>query len=227
MSAWPGVHNNSIYRVQVKYGSPQSIHFLHPVQPGQLTDNGWMKPHVESEQLERTGGGATESTVGLRLISLDEIEKHNTPNDCWVVIDGRVYDFSPIVHDHPGGVWSIAAHGGRNASRVFHDVHHDDVSQQKETFCIGVLEPPKLPTQLRASADMDTAVHVFSWVKARLRQRKEVSRDVRLLTFDFPDGKGKPVGSAKQAQQHSSPAAASSLCLSHCCAVSRRVAVAR
>ena len=187
--------NNSQYRVKVNYESPQSIHFLHPVQPGQLTDNGYLQPSVHTEQQDSAGGYATESTIGQRLIPLDEVRKHNKKDDCWLVIDGRVYDFSMYLIDHPGGDWAIAAHAGRNASRVFHDVHHDDVSKQKEQWCIGVVEPPKLPKELRPSADMETAVNVYNWVKARLNKRVEVSHDVRILTFDFPEAKGKPVGS--------------------------------
>ena len=36
-----------------------------------------------------------------KAISLSEIEKHNTEENGWIVLDGSVYDVS--TYDHPGG----------------------------------------------------------------------------------------------------------------------------
>ena len=188
-----GVMNNSLYEVRVEYNTPHSIRFIHPVQPGQLVDNGWMKRTVD----DVTHDGSefqTQSNVGQRLIPIEEIARHNTKDDCWVILDGRVYDFTPFLTDHPGGDWAIAAWAGQNATDVFHDVHHGDINTQKEMFMIGVVEPPRLPKVLRPSAEGETAIQVWSWVEARVKRRKEVSDDVRLFTLDFPHGKGRKVG---------------------------------
>jgi cytochrome b involved in lipid metabolism len=32
-----------------------------------------------------------------------EIEKHNKDNDCWIVINGKVYDATSVLDWHPGG----------------------------------------------------------------------------------------------------------------------------
>ena len=37
----------------------------------------------------------------MRDISLEEVAKHNTDGDCWVVIDGIVYDLSKFLKEHP------------------------------------------------------------------------------------------------------------------------------
>ena len=185
-----GVMNNSHYRVVVDYQSPASIRFIHPVQPGQLSDNGWLRARRSSESKEHLGGFATDSFVGQRFISRDEVAKHCTRDDCWLIIDGRVYDFSSYLADHPGGDWAIACHAGRNASAVFHSVHHDDVNRQKENFLIGAVEPPRPPKLLEPSTQRDHAISVFQWRRARLKRRVEVSEDVRLLTFDFPSAEG-------------------------------------
>jgi cytochrome b involved in lipid metabolism len=36
--------------------------------------------------------------------TLDDVAKHSTPDDCWIVLHGKVYDVSGFgTSDHPGG----------------------------------------------------------------------------------------------------------------------------
>jgi L-lactate dehydrogenase (cytochrome) len=37
------------------------------------------------------------------LISVEEISKHKTPEDCWIVVDGKVWDMTEFAPEHPGG----------------------------------------------------------------------------------------------------------------------------
>lgn len=36
--------------------------------------------------------------------TIEEIGKHNTVNDCWIIVDTFVYDLSTFVSDHPGEI---------------------------------------------------------------------------------------------------------------------------
>lgn len=47
-----------------------------------------------------------------RVFSREEIAKHNSINDCWIISDGHVYDCTTIVKIHPGGVNSILRKAG-------------------------------------------------------------------------------------------------------------------
>ena len=38
-----------------------------------------------------------------RLIPVKELELHNEPEDCWLVIEDQVWDFSAFATSHPGG----------------------------------------------------------------------------------------------------------------------------
>jgi len=38
-----------------------------------------------------------------KLVSVEEIVKHNTPGDCWIVVDGKVWDITDFAPEHPGG----------------------------------------------------------------------------------------------------------------------------
>ncbi|KAL1556584.1 Cytochrome b5 isoform A, variant 2 [Salvia divinorum] len=38
-----------------------------------------------------------------KLYTLEEASQHNTSEDCWITIDGKVYDVSSYLDEHPGG----------------------------------------------------------------------------------------------------------------------------
>lgn len=42
-----------------------------------------------------------------RLISMDEVKQHQTEGSMWTVLKGRVYNLSPYLKFHPGGVCII------------------------------------------------------------------------------------------------------------------------
>ena len=46
----------------------------------------------------------------------DEIRKHSTENDTWIVLEGRVYDVSNFKKRHPGGWQLMEDHAGQDAS---------------------------------------------------------------------------------------------------------------
>eukprot|EP01084_Bolivina_argentea_P138971 244534_1 len=54
---------------------------------------------------------------------MDEVLKHNTIEDCWIVFYDKVYDLSSFLPFHPGGIPIIAAHAGKVATSIFEQVH--------------------------------------------------------------------------------------------------------
>jgi cytochrome b involved in lipid metabolism len=36
-------------------------------------------------------------------ISVAELDKHAKPDDCWIVVNGKVYDLTTFAPNHPGG----------------------------------------------------------------------------------------------------------------------------
>ncbi|EED84816.1 predicted protein, partial [Postia placenta Mad-698-R] len=51
-------------------------------------------------------------------ISYDEVQKHNTPDSCWVVVEGQVYDVTSVLGWHPGGVPAILNNSGKDITFV-------------------------------------------------------------------------------------------------------------
>lgn len=68
-----------------------------------------------------------------------DISTHNGPDDCWIVVDGAVYDVTDWIKDHPGGD-ILATLAGEDASAMFHCCHLHDIAPMLERFKIGIVK---------------------------------------------------------------------------------------
>ncbi len=55
---------------------------------------------------------AAKSDASLPIITLAEVAKHNTRNDMWMAVHGKVYDLTEYLDNHPGGPEIMLEHGG-------------------------------------------------------------------------------------------------------------------
>lgn len=104
------------------------LKFRHPCEPG-ADKGGWMVPSTE-EQIE---GIKHEASAPQKRFTREEIEKHNKETDCWIVINGRVYDATSVLAWHPGGKDAIMAHAGKvhaDTTEEFDSIH-DDYAEKK------------------------------------------------------------------------------------------------
>ena len=47
--------------------------------------------------------GSTDKTNESVTFTIEDVSAHNTPDDCWIVIDNQVYDVSGFGSTHAGG----------------------------------------------------------------------------------------------------------------------------
>ena len=77
-------------------------------------------------------------TANLKEFDLAEIEKHNSENDCWLIINGGVYNTTEYVDKHPGGPEIMLDFAGKDATEDFEDTgHSQDARKDLEKFLIG------------------------------------------------------------------------------------------
>jgi flavocytochrome c len=62
--------------------------------------------------------------------TLEEVAKHNTKGDCWVVVNGQVLDVTSFLPDHPGGELAILTFAGKDASAEFNMIHPANVVEK-------------------------------------------------------------------------------------------------
>lgn len=60
-------------------------------------------------------------------IPVSEIKLHNKVDDCWIVLNGEVYDVTAFLKQHPGGAARILEVAGQDATDKFHEMHSDAI----------------------------------------------------------------------------------------------------
>lgn len=61
------------------------------------------------------------------LLGRDEIARHATASDCWVVIENEVFDVTKFLEEHPGGKRVILSKAGTDATQAYDAVHSRDL----------------------------------------------------------------------------------------------------
>lgn len=80
-------------------------------------------------------------TANLKVYSVEDVAKHNTVDDIWVVYNGLVYDVSRFIDEHPGGEEVLADVAGTDATADFDDIgHSDDAHEILRGLLIGKID---------------------------------------------------------------------------------------
>lgn len=64
-------------------------------------------------------------------LSLAEVQKHNSVNDCWVIISNNVYNVTSYINLHPGGATRIDSYCGQDMTQAFLSRPHSSLADQQ------------------------------------------------------------------------------------------------
>ncbi|GAA5928345.1 hypothetical protein JCM1841_003536 [Sporobolomyces salmonicolor] len=85
------------------------------------------RPANEVDTAVKHDAQTKEAPKEIKEYSLEEVKKHNSKDDCWVVVNGRVLDVTKFLPDHPGGAKAILLYAGKDATEEFLMIHEEKV----------------------------------------------------------------------------------------------------
>merc|ERR1719343_1498580 len=106
--------------------------------------------------MNKTGGAAPAAAPvaakgGGGGYTMEEVAKHTSKTDCWVVVSGQVLDVTKFLGEHPGGELAILTFGGKDATEEFNMIHPPDViGKYAPDAVIGAVGAAKAPKAKKA-----------------------------------------------------------------------------
>lgn len=65
----------------------------------------------------------TDPALTSNALTMDAVAQKNTVDNCWVVVNGMVYDLTGYANSHPGGAKNITNLCGKDATQAFSNQH--------------------------------------------------------------------------------------------------------
>jgi nitrate reductase (NAD(P)H) len=98
-------------------------------------------PAVEADPRKGQNIESPKSVVpaNAKYYTEEEVAKHNSEDDCWIIVKGKVYDTNAYLKEgsHPGGNASITMNAGEDTTEDFEAVHSAKAWKQLEPYYIG------------------------------------------------------------------------------------------
>jgi len=76
---------------------------------------------------QTTSAVARNQTAARPLLTVQEVAKHSSKEDCWVIIENNVYDVTTFLSDHPGGKRAILMYAGKDGTKEFKMLHNKNI----------------------------------------------------------------------------------------------------
>ncbi|RLN06670.1 hypothetical protein BBJ28_00018872 [Nothophytophthora sp. Chile5] len=119
---------------------------------------------------------------------MEEVSRHNTETDCWSVLDGKVYNMTPYLKFHPGGVADLLLSAGGDCTDLFNEKHAwVNGHSMLEKCYIGQLDPESVAAS--SSSTSKYALDVSQWREFPLVFKQTVSEQTVKFTFELPGKK--------------------------------------
>jgi len=141
---------------------------------------------VRLMQLDRDPAGLQGASPS-RKVSMAEVTRHASKADAWTVLDGRVFNITPYMEYHPGGVAELMRSAGCNGTALFREVHPWVSVDMIDRLQVGVLDC-SIPAHPVAT---EHALHPEEWRSFPLMGIQRMTPDTLLLRFAFQDTRQK------------------------------------
>jgi cytochrome b involved in lipid metabolism len=88
-----------------------------------VTPTNSMQKEAVTATADQASAPTTEAPAALTAA---EVAKHTTEGDCWIIVNGGVYNVTEYIPRHPGGKGKIVPLCGKDAASAFEGQHGGD-----------------------------------------------------------------------------------------------------
>lgn len=110
----------------------------------------------------------------LLSVNSEELRKHNSADDLWISMNGKVYDVTPWLALHPGGDLPLLSLAGQDVTDVFLAFHPPSASTFLPRFLVGTLTDYRVSplasdyrqthTNLKKAGLFRTELSIYLWI---------------------------------------------------------------
>ncbi|KAI0944783.1 hypothetical protein AcV7_001493 [Taiwanofungus camphoratus] len=99
------------------------------------------------------------SKAATNYIPYEEVQKHNTRESCWVIINDQVYDATSVLAWHPGGAAVILKNSGKDATKAFVPVHPPNtLTHLPPEAHLGPVDPATMPEDVNQLTEEEVRI---------------------------------------------------------------------
>ncbi|KAI8391791.1 acyl-CoA dehydrogenase/oxidase [Radiomyces spectabilis] len=128
--------------------------------------------------------------MSLKTFTREEVSRHASENDLWIIIDACVYDMSRFVDLHPGGAYPILEFAGKDATEDFYGLHRQEVLVKYARYKIGTVanEEPKYEIRQAGALSKVPYAESSAWMGFKSPYFKESHFRFRVAVREILDG---------------------------------------
>nr|AAT72293.1 nitrate reductase [Dunaliella viridis] len=162
---------------------------------GITTKEGPLPPNRDIAAAAAAKPATPKATGSGKEYTMEEVAQHTTHDSAWFVHEGKVYDATAFLDEHPGGSDSILTATGADATEDFNAIHSKKARNMLADYYIGELvaskpgAPPQPQANGHATANGHTSLITLNpreKVTLKLAERIEVSHNTRIFRFALP-----------------------------------------
>ncbi len=95
------------------------------------------QPSTGQSDKQPTGTSGGEQSSGV--LPPQEVAKHDSASDCYLIVNKKVYDVTSFINQHPGGRRSITSRCGQESTKIFAAIHSNFAWNLLNNYYIGDL----------------------------------------------------------------------------------------
>lgn len=140
----------------------------------------WIRLGRSGKDLTGVGGKVLEVTE-------EELAKHKLEEDVWMAIRGKVYNLTPYLEFHPGGIDELMRGAGKDSTQLFDEVHRwVNVDSMLEKCYVGRLKSEQIVSRKESNSSQksNTSISLSLKAKSSVNVPKETDSNI-IPSYDW------------------------------------------